>query len=123
MYSISAAVNAVEIRTVKLTIDFDIDETATKNAWDGNTKLLFLCSPNNPSGNLLSIDKIKSLLDEFGGLVVLDEAYIDFAGQAGFLPLLDTYQNLVVLQTCSKAGALPASASVCVSRILKSFRC
>ena len=106
MYSVSAAINAVEIRSVNLTADFDLDADAIKKTWDKNTKLLFLCSPNNPSGNLLGVEKIKFLLSQFHGLVILDEAYIDFTDYAGFLPVLDDYKNLVVLQTLSKAWGL-----------------
>lgn len=108
MYTISAEINAVEIKTVNLASDFDIDLTATEKAWNSKTKLLFLCSPNNPSGNLLSKGKIESLLKTFPGLVIVDEAYIDFTDDAGFVPLLDTYNNLVILQTLSKAWGLAA---------------
>ena len=106
MYSVSAEINAVEIKTVKLTPEFDIDLASTEKAWNERTKLLFLCSPNNPSGNLLSKDKIESLLRKFKGLVIVDEAYIDFTDYTGFLPLLTQYNNLVVLQTLSKAWGL-----------------
>jgi histidinol-phosphate aminotransferase len=106
MYSVSAEVNAVTIKTITLTPDFDIDLESTRKAWDENTRLLFLCSPNNPSGNLLSVDKIRMLLNEFMGLVIVDEAYIDFAGYGGFVPLLDQFPNLVILQTLSKAWGL-----------------
>jgi len=106
MYSVSAAINDIEVKAVNLTKDFDLDVTAIKDTWDQNTKLLFLCSPNNPSGNLLDAEKIKSLLLQFPGLVILDEAYIDFTGTPGFLPVLDEFSNLVVLQTFSKAWGL-----------------
>ena len=106
MYTVSAEINAVEIKTVKLTPEFDIDLDFTEEAWNEKTKLLFLCSPNNPSGNLLSKDKIESLLRKFKGLVIVDEAYIDFTDYPGFLPLLTQYNNLVVLQTLSKAWGL-----------------
>jgi histidinol-phosphate aminotransferase len=106
MYSVSAEVNAVSIKTITLTTDFDIDLETTRKAWDENTKLLFLCSPNNPSGNLLSMDKIKLLLNEFTGLVIVDEAYIDFTNYDGFVPLLNQFPNLVILQTLSKAWGL-----------------
>ena len=106
MYSVSAAINNIEIQSVNLTADFDLDVDAIKKTWNKNTKLLFLCSPNNPSGNLLGSEKIKSLLSQFHGLVILDEAYIDFTDYPGFLPLLNDYHNLVVLQTLSKAWGL-----------------
>lgn len=108
MYTVSAEINAVEIKTINLTPDFDIDLILTEKAWNTKTKLLFLCSPNNPSGNLLSKDKIESLLKTFPGLVIVDEAYIDFTDYAGFVPLLNTYHNLVILQTLSKAWGLAA---------------
>ena len=106
MYSVSAEINAVTIKTINLTTDFDIDLESTRKAWDENTKLLFLCSPNNPSGNLLSVEKIKTLLVEFSGLVIVDEAYIDFTSYGGFVPLLNQFPNLVILQTLSKAWGL-----------------
>ncbi len=106
MYSVSAEVNAVQIKTINLTQDFDIDLDATRKAWDKNTKLLFLCSPNNPSGNLLDADKIKILLNEFSGIVIVDEAYIDFTEYGGFVPMLNQFPNLVILQTLSKAWGL-----------------
>lgn len=108
MYTVSAEVNNVEIKTVKLTPDFDLDMDSIKNAINDHTKLIFLCSPNNPSGNLLSFDKVKEVITLFNGLVIVDEAYIDFTNQTGFVPLLKQYPNLVVLQTLSKAWGLAA---------------
>jgi histidinol-phosphate aminotransferase len=108
MYTVSAEINAVEIKTVNLTSDFDIDLIQTKTSWNEKTKLLFLCSPNNPSGNLLDKAKVESLLQSFSGLVIVDEAYIDFTDYGGFIPLLNQYNNLVVLQTLSKAWGLAA---------------
>jgi len=106
MYTVSADINGIEIKNVSLTPDFDVDVSKAENTWTDKTKLLFLCSPNNPSGNLLSKSKIESLLQRFSGLVIVDEAYIDFTDYEGFLPLLNRYQNLVVLQTLSKAWGL-----------------
>lgn len=108
MYTVSAEVNNVEIKTVKLTPDFDLDMDSIKNAINDHTKLIFLCSPNNPSGNLLSFDKVKEVITLFNGLVIVDEAYIDFTNQDGFIPLINQYSNLVVLQTLSKAWGLAA---------------
>jgi len=108
MYTVSAEINNVEIKTIKLTAAFDIDFNALSEAWDDHTKLIFLCSPNNPSGNLLDPEKIKAVLDQFEGIVIVDEAYIDFTNYPGFVPLLKTYPNLVVLQTLSKAWGLAA---------------
>src|SRR5687767_14223473 len=78
MYSVCAEVNAVNIQRVPLTSDFDLDINALQKTIDSSTKIIFLCSPNNPTGNLLSPDKITEVLKEFNGLVVIDEAYIDF---------------------------------------------
>ncbi len=106
MYTVSAEVNAVAIKTIPLTPEFDIDLELTKNTWDANTKLLFLCSPNNPSGNLLDFDKVQIILKEFHGIVIVDEAYIDFTNYDGFVPILNSFPNLVILQTLSKAWGL-----------------
>jgi histidinol-phosphate aminotransferase len=108
MYSVCADINAVNIQKVALTENFDIDPDALANAIDHTTKLIFLCSPNNPSANVLDRKKIESVLKNFAGLVVIDEAYIDFAGTASFLQSLNAYPNVVVLQTFSKAWGLAA---------------
>jgi len=108
MYTVSAEINNVEIKSIPLTPEFDLDLTRISDAWDDHTKLIFLCSPNNPSGNLLDPEKIKTVLTQFQGIVVVDEAYIDFTNHAGFVPLLKIYPNLVVLQTLSKAWGLAA---------------
>lgn len=106
MYSVCADVNAVNVQQVLLTPDFDLDLDAFPNTFDASTKILFLCSPNNPTGNLLNRDKILEVLKRFYGLVVIDEAYIDFADSRSFIHELDKYPHLVVLQTFSKAWGL-----------------
>jgi len=106
MYAVCAEVNAVHIQRVTLTPDFDIDLDKTWKTIDPSTKVIFLCSPNNPTGNLLSNDKIKAIVQEFRGLVVIDEAYIDFTQSKSFAEELHDYPNLVVLQTFSKAWGL-----------------
>ena len=106
MYSVCADVNAVNVQKVNLTPDFDLDLDALKNSFDATTKILFLCSPNNPSGNLISRDKIQQVLKKFYGIVVIDEAYIDFANSKSFVDELEQYPHLVVLQTFSKAWGL-----------------
>ena len=106
MYSVCAEVNAVNVQQVKLTPDFDLDLDAFPKTFDGTTKIIFLCSPNNPTGNLLSRDKIAQVLKRFYGLIVIDEAYIDFAESRSFINELEKYPNLVVLQTFSKAWGL-----------------
>jgi histidinol-phosphate aminotransferase len=106
MYSVCAAINNVEVKQVSLTSDFGIDSTVIEQSRNDHSKILFLCSPNNPSGNLLNKDTIKSLLIKFPGLVVVDEAYIDFTEDQGFVPLLNEFNNLIILQTLSKAAGL-----------------
>jgi histidinol-phosphate aminotransferase len=106
MYRVAASINDIEIREVRLGADFELDVEAVLNAADRHSKLLFLCSPNNPSGNLLPRAQIERLLAEFPGMVVLDEAYIDFADEPGFLADLDKHPNLIVLQTLSKAWGM-----------------
>ncbi len=108
MYRVSADVNGVEVREALLTEDYDLNVPAIRDQVDDNTKLIFVCSPNNPTGNLVSRDKVVELLEIFAGLVVVDEAYIDFANDLGFLPQLSQYPNLVVLQTFSKAWGMAA---------------
>lgn len=106
MYSVSAAINNVKMDQVALTPSFDIDLVTTLQAITPKTKLIFLCSPNNPSGNLLSSDKILEIVKMFNGLVIIDEAYIDFTSSKSFISKLNQYKNLVVLQTLSKAWGL-----------------
>lgn len=107
MYRVSADINDVEVREVFLTTpDFDLPVEALLACSDKNSKLLFLCSPNNPTGNAFAQEQIVSLLDHFNGMVVVDEAYIDFADTPSLLPLLNRYPNLIVLQTLSKAFGL-----------------
>ncbi len=106
MYAVCAEVNAVNIQQVLLTPDFDIDLDAFPKTFDASTKIIFLCSPNNPTGNVLSHDKIIQVLKRFYGIVVIDEAYIDFSKGKSFVQELAKYSNLVVLQTFSKAWGL-----------------
>lgn len=106
MYKVCAEVNAVNVQQVLLTPDFDVDLDAIPNTFDATTKVIFLCSPNNPTGNVLNRDKIVEVLKRFYGLVVIDEAYIDFTKSKSFLNELKKYPNLVVLQTFSKAWGL-----------------
>lgn len=106
MYQVSADIAGVDIRQVPLTSAFQPDVPAVLAAADEHSKLLFLCSPNNPSGNLFAMQHIEALLEGFQGIVVVDEAYIDFAAGPVCLPLLEKYPRLVVLQTFSKAWGL-----------------
>lgn len=106
MYRVAAAVNDVELREVPLGDDFSLPVERLLAAADERSKLLWLCSPNNPTGNAFPAQEIESLLRRFGGIVVLDEAYIDFADGGGFLPRLGEFPNLIVLQTLSKAWGM-----------------
>ena len=106
MYEVSASINDVAVVKVPLTADFQIDTEAVLAKIEPNTKIIWVCSPNNPSGNLVQRQAIVEILENFDGLVVVDEAYIDFTGAELFLQQLDKYPNLVVLQTFSKAWGL-----------------
>lgn len=108
MYEVCANINNVEYRKVTLNSDFSINIDTLLDATDSNTKIIFLCSPNNPTGNLLKREDIDRILFSFQGIVVLDEAYIDFAEKATRLQDLQDYPNLIVLQTFSKAWGLAA---------------
>jgi histidinol-phosphate aminotransferase len=108
MYGVSAAINNVEVVNAPLTADFQIDLTSVKNAWNEHSKLLFVCSPNNPSGNILAKGAIETLLNEFPGIVIVDEAYTDFAEEESWSKRLINFDNLVVLQTLSKAWGMAA---------------
>ena len=106
MYQVSADINNIAIKKVLLTKDFEIDENALKYAINSKTKVIWFCSPNNPSGNTLDPDVIKSILSSFNGLVVIDEAYIDFSSSQSWIDFLDFYPNLIIMQTFSKAWGL-----------------
>ncbi|MDR2682357.1 MAG: histidinol-phosphate transaminase [Dysgonamonadaceae bacterium] len=106
MYKVAAAINHIAMREVRLRDDFSLDIEALLAAADDHTKLLFLCSPNNPTGNSFPAEAIESLIRQFQGVVVLDEAYIDFAETPGFLSRLAEFPNLIILQTLSKAWGL-----------------
>ena len=106
MYEVSANINDVEIRKAPLLPDFQLDLVHLENLADANTKIIWLCSPNNPTGNSLNRTDIEMVLNNFHGIVVVDEAYINFAQQKSFVQELVEYPNLVVLQTLSKAWGL-----------------
>lgn len=108
MYQVCADVNDVEYRKVLLNSNFDLDAGTLLEKADENTKLIFLCSPNNPTGNLLNRKEIEKVLNSFSGIVIVDEAYIDFASEKTWLNDLQKYPNLIVLQTFSKAWGLAA---------------
>jgi len=106
MYSVLANINAIENRTVLLNNDFQPKVKQILEVADANSKILFLCSPNNPTGNSFTIASVRELLIKFKGLVVLDEAYIDFSDQKSWLTKLEDFPNLIVTQTLSKAYGL-----------------
>jgi len=106
MYSVLANINNIENREVLLTNDFQpkIDQILDKV--NKNSKILFLCSPNNPSGNSFSTEKVEELISKFNGLIVIDEAYIDFSSAESWLERLAEFPNLIITQTLSKAYGL-----------------
>ncbi len=108
MYKVCADVNNVEYRKVQLDADFQLHADDMLQAADNHTKLAFICTPNNPTGNDMSHAEVEKLLQNFGGIVVVDEAYFDFSEQPSFTQLLDKYPNLIVLQTFSKAWGCAA---------------
>lgn len=106
MYDVSAAINHVKNEKIPLTPAFQIDVKAISKAWNERSKVLFLCSPNNPSGNLLDQKQIRQILDGFPGMVVIDEAYIDFSEDQSWVSALSDHRNLIILQTLSKAWGM-----------------
>ncbi len=106
MYRVAADTNNVSVKLVNLGPDFELDADAILADVTPQTKIIFLCSPNNPSGNALDHSDMKRIIEGFHGLVVVDEAYIDFCPEKSFLPVLDQYPNLVILQTFSKAWGM-----------------
>lgn len=106
MYSVAADINDVSVRSVKLDEDFKLSSDAVLSKCDKNTKLIFLCSPNNPSGNALDTDEMMRIVKESGAIVVIDEAYVDFSSLGSLKDKVLEYGNLVVLQTLSKAWGM-----------------
>lgn len=106
MYQVAADINNIETRKVKLSADFDMDVNGLLAAADENSKLLFICSPNNPTANSFKREDIITLIKNFEGIVILDEAYIDFVPEKSFLKELVNYPNLIILQTFSKAWGM-----------------
>jgi histidinol-phosphate aminotransferase len=106
MYEVSANINNVKLNRVPLTEQFQLDLEALEQAIKPSTKIIWICSPNNPTGNSIDREAIEMILNNFDGLVVIDEAYINFSRQKSWLSDLQDYPNLVVLQTLSKAWGL-----------------
>ena len=116
MYQVLSGINTIENRQVLLDQDFQPNVDVILDTVDSNSKLLFLCSPNNPTGNSLSTQKIIRLLKQFKGLVVIDEAYIDFSSKESWVSKLSEYPNLVVTQTLSKAyGMAGIRLGICIA--------
>ena len=108
MYEVSANINDVAVKKVNLTGAFQLDVNGILEAVDDRTKLLFICSPNNPTGNNMSREDVELLLNNFPGIVIIDEAYINYSRQKTFIQELTEYPNLIVMQTLSKAWGLAA---------------
>ena len=106
MYSVLAKLNNIIVKEVPLNKNFEIEIDSVLEAVNQKTKIIFICSPNNPSGNAIPLDQIEQLLDRFKGILVVDEAYIDFSEQKSALSILDQYPQLLVCQTFSKAYGL-----------------
>ncbi|MEE1081237.1 MAG: histidinol-phosphate transaminase [Bacteroidales bacterium] len=103
MYQVCADINDIEYRAVPLTDGYQLDLPAMKAAIDTNTKAIWLCSPNNPTGNVFAKEDLLWFLDNVNAMVIIDEAYIDFSEKGTMVEMLDKYPNLIVLQTFSKA--------------------
>jgi histidinol-phosphate aminotransferase len=106
MYEVSAHIHDIEVRRAPLTERFELDLQALEELVDEYTKIIWICSPNNPTGNVLNRTDVETILNNFEGLVVIDEAYINFSRQQSFIRELTEYPNLVILQTLSKAWGL-----------------
>ena len=108
MYKVCANINDVPVKEINLTTDFQLDVERILESIDLNTRVLFLCSPNNPTGNNMNRMDIELLINNFPGIVIIDEAYINYSRQKTFLQELTEYENLIVMQTLSKAWGLAA---------------
>lgn len=108
MYQVCADINNVEYRKVLLNDDYTLDAKRVMAKVNDHTKVIFMCSPNNPTGNDMDMKEMEYILDHFGGIVVIDEAYIDFSSRESFLLQLNSRPNLIVFQTFSKAWGLAA---------------
>lgn len=106
MYQVAADINHVKVKKVSLSEDYQLDAQKLLSSVDENTKLIFLCSPNNPTGNSFEQEDMLEIFQNFEGIVVLDEAYIDFAPGKSLLPRINEFPNLVILQTFSKAWGM-----------------
>ncbi len=108
MYGVCADINDVEYRSVPLRDDFSLDAEALLAATDANTKVIWICSPNNPTGNAFPIEQLRQVAGEFGGITVVDEAYVDFSEAGSMADFLSEFPRLIVMRTFSKAWAAAA---------------
>jgi len=109
MYQVSASINDIEVIKIPLNENFQIDLQKVRPLFsDKNLKLIFICSPNNPTGNAMNYSDVETILSDFNGIVVIDEAYIDFSEKPSFIRLIEKYPNLILMQTFSKAFGLAA---------------
>ncbi|MEM9930600.1 MAG: histidinol-phosphate transaminase [Bacteroidota bacterium] len=128
MYKVAAGIAGAEFRATTLSPDFTIPVAALKASWDERSKILWLCSPNNPSGNAMPAEVLEDLIESFPGIVVLDEAYIDFVPELSFLPRLAAFPNLIITQTLSKGWGMAgirlgaAFASPFIIRMLNTIK-
>lgn len=128
MYEVSAGINDVKVKKVNLTAEFQLRTQEILEAIDEDTKIIFICSPNNPSGNSLNRSDIDIIINNFDGLVVLDEAYIDFTDEPSYIDRLGEFSNLMIIQTFSKAWGLAslrigmAFASVEIIKIINRIK-
>ena len=107
MYEVSASINDIEVVKIPLNSSFQIDLRKAESLFsDNNLKLIFVCSPNNPTANSMNYQDVESIITKFNGIVVIDEAYIDFSEKPSFIRLIDKYSNLILMQTFSKAYGL-----------------
>ena len=102
----AARINQNEVIAVKLTTDYQINTEKVIKAINPNTKIVFICSPNNPTGNIMNRDSIREIVENFHGIIVIDEAYIDFSSDPGCFDLLEKHNHVIILQTFSKAWGL-----------------
>ncbi|MFK8162841.1 MAG: histidinol-phosphate transaminase [Lewinella sp.] len=128
MYKVAAGIAGAEFRATNLAPDFTIPVAELKASWDSRSKILWLCSPNNPSGNAMDSAVLEDLIETFPGIVVLDEAYIDFVPELSFLSRLDEFPNLIITQTLSKGWGMAgircgaAFASPFIIRMLNTIK-
>ena len=124
VYKVAAAINDVELREVQLNEDFSLPVDKLLEAVDSHTKLMWVCSPNNPTGNAFAKEDLLRLADGFGGMLVVDEAYVDFSAKGSLLPYISSHNNIIVLRTFSKAwgmAGMRAGMAFAVPEVIEFF--